>query len=338
MTSTEIDRPALQGWIGETLGRCGSLTLERIGGGQSNPTWFATTPQRRMVLRKQPAGDLLPGAHAIDREYRVLSALRPTAVPVPEPIAYCDDLSVIGTPFYLMERIDGRVFHDATLPGLCPDERRAIYLSMAETMARMHAVDPAKVGLADYGRPGGYFARQHRRWMGQWRAAEGFDIPQIDRLGAWLEARIPDDDGLVSIAHGDYRLGNLIYHPTEPRVVGVLDWELSTLGHPLADLGFCCMTWHTDPDEYGGIRGTDFAAIGIPERRAFVSHYQRHARPTPPLAAFHQAFALFRFAVIFVGIADRSRRGNAAGRDAERLAPLARSFAQRGLELAEPGT
>lgn len=335
--TTDIDQTSLQDWMRNQPNIGMPVKMERVSGGQSNPTWFVTTPQRRMVLRKQPPGKLLRGAHAIDREYRILSALHPTDVPVPEPIAYCEDRSVIGTPFYLMERIDGRVFHDATLPGLPAEERTAIYLSMAEMMARMHAVDPADVGLADYGRPGGYFARQHRRWMGQWQQAESFDIPEIDALGNWLEARIPDDDGVVSIAHGDYRLGNLIYHPTEPKVVGILDWELSTLGHPLADLGFCCMTWHTDPDEYGGIRGTNFVATGIPTRQAFVLHYHAHAKPTPALTTFHQAFALFRFAVIFVGIADRSQRGNAAGHDAERLAPLARSFAQRGLELAQVG-
>lgn len=329
----DLDLAALAAYLDRTLGAADAPQVEAIAGGQSNPTYFVTHGGRRMVLRRQPGGEILKGAHAIDREYRVQEAIRPTGVPVPAPIAYCADAGVLGTPFYLMERIEGRVFHDASLPGMTPEERRAIYVSMAETLARLHALRPEAIGLADYGRPGNYFARQVARWGRQWRESETSDIPEIDRLEAWLLANMPDDDGAVSIAHGDFRLGNLIFHPSEPRVVGILDWELSTLGHPLADLGFCCMPWRTAPDEYGGILGLDRAALGIPSREEFVAEYVRHAIPTPPLAPFHEAFALFRFAVIFVGIADRARQGNAANKDAGALAPLARAFARRGLEI-----
>jgi aminoglycoside phosphotransferase (APT) family kinase protein len=232
-----------------------------------------------------------------------------------------------------MERLEGRVFHDAALPGLEPDERRQIYLSMAETLARLHGVRPKEVGLGDYGRPTGYFERQYRRWLSQWQAAEGMEIPELDRLAGWLGDHLPEDDGQVAIVHGDYRIGNLIYHPSEPKVVGILDWELSTLGHPLADLGFCCMPWRTTPDEYGGIRGLGTDVEGIPSREDFVAHYIRHAISAAPLQPVHEAFALFRFAVIFVGIAERARQGNAAGSEAEKLAPLAGRFAARGLEL-----
>jgi aminoglycoside phosphotransferase (APT) family kinase protein len=214
-------------------------------------------------------------------------------------------------------------------------EREAIYLSMAETLARLDAVRPDAVGLGDYGRPGGYFERQLARWSGQWEASESVAIPALDALIDWLRAHMPEDDGAVSIAHGDFRLGNMMIHPTEPRVIAVLDWELSTLGHPLADLGFCVMPWHTGPDEYAGILGLDHAALGIPGEARFIERYYEVARPTPPLSRFHVAFALFRFAVIFVGIADRARAGNAASEEASALGPLAVRFAQRGLDVAE---
>ncbi|TDH36096.1 phosphotransferase family protein [Pseudohoeflea suaedae] len=330
--SAAIDTAAFAGWL--RANDLGDLeTIEAIAGGQSNPTFFLRAGGKAYVLRKKPGGPILKGAHAVDREYRVLTALSQTKVPVPEPVAFCDDTAVLGTEFYLMERLEGRVFHDASLPGLDPDERRAIYLSMAETLARLHAVRPDEVGLGDYGRPTGYFGRQYRRWLSQWQAAEGMDIPELDRLAAWLGDHLPEDDGQVAIVHGDYRIGNLIYHPTEPEVVGILDWELSTLGHPLADLGFCCMAWRTTPEEYGGIRGLGAEAEGIPSRKDFVAHYMGHAISAAPLAPVHEAFALFRFAVIFVGIAERARQGNAAGAEAERLAPLAGRFAARGLEL-----
>ena len=333
MTAADFDRSALDDYLARHFGS-GEAALERIGGGQSNPTYFVDNGGRRMVLRKQPSGPILRGAHAVDREFRVLSALADTGVPVPRPILFEADASVLGTPFYLMERVEGRVFHDAALPGLEPAERRAIYLAMAETLAALHALRPDAIGLGDYGRPGNYFERQLARWSKQWQESPQANIPDLDRLSDWLAENLPPDDGRVAIAHGDFRIGNLLYHPTESRVVAILDWELSTLGHPLADLGFCCMSWRTAPDEYGGILGLDRAALGIPDETTFVEHYFAHAAPTAPLKPFHVAFALFRFAVIFVGIADRAAAGSAARQNAAGLAPLAARFAARGLEAA----
>lgn len=336
MTRADFESAALASYLAARFGP-GELALERVGGGQSNPTYFVAFAGRRMVLRKQPSGPILRGAHAVDREFRVLSALADTNVPVPRPILFEPDPSTLGTPFYLMERVEGRVFHDAALPGLDPAERRAVYLAMAETLAALHSLQPEAIGLGDYGRPGNYFERQLARWSRQWKESPQEGIPDLDRLADWLASNLPPDDGRVAIAHGDFRVGNLLYHPTEPRVVAILDWELSTLGHPLADLGFCCMPWRTTPDEYGGILGLDWAGLGIPDEATFVRRYFGRAMPTAPLQPFHIAFALFRFAVIFVGIADRAAAGSAADENASRLAPLAARFAARGLEAAGIG-
>jgi aminoglycoside phosphotransferase (APT) family kinase protein len=333
---SDLDPDRLADYLRSHFPEAGAtLALERVGGGQSNPTWFVDWGGRRLVLRKKPPGLILKGAHAVEREFRVMQALRHTPVPVPEVLRLEEDPAILGTPFYLMERVEGRVFADCALPGIPPDERRAMYLSMAETLAKLHAVDPALVGLGDFGRPGNYFERQIGRWSKQYRASTGPAVPALDRLATWLPENLPPDDGDVAIAHGDFRLGNMLFHEREPRVVAVLDWELSTLGHPLADLGFCVMTWRTRPDEYGGILGLDREALGIPPQQAFVARYYAAARPTAPLLPFHVAFAFFRFAVIFVGISDRARAGNAAsGEEAANLAPLAARFAQRGLEAA----
>ncbi|MFN3615814.1 MAG: phosphotransferase family protein, partial [Rubrimonas sp.] len=311
--------------------------LRPIGGGQSNPTWALDWGGRALVLRKKPEGPILPGAHAVEREFRVLRALRDTDVPVPAALALEEDPAVLGSPFYVMERLPGRVFHDAAMPGLSPADRRAVWLDVARVMARMHAVRPEAVGLQDFGRPGDYFARQIARWSRQYHASPGPRIAALDELAAWLPANQPPDDGAVAIAHGDFRPGNLMIHPTEPRVIGVLDWELATLGHPLADLGFCMIAWRSAPDEYGGLLGTDWRAMGVPEEAEFEAAYRAHALPTAPLRPFHIAFALFRFAVIFVGIADRARAGNAASDQAARLGPLAERFAARGIEAIERG-
>ena len=335
MSGKEFNPERLQRFLQERLGLAGPMSLERVVGGQSNPTYFVTFADRRLVLRKRPAGPTLPSAHAIDREYRVLTALAGSDLPVPCTVLFHDGPEVVGTPFYIMERLDGRVFHDCALPGLVPAERRAIYLDMAATLARLHAIDPAEVGLGDYGRPGNYFERQIARWSRQWAESPARDIPALDLLATWLPAHLPPDDGRVTIAHGDFRLGNMIVHPTEPRIVGILDWELSTLGHPLADLGFCCMPWHTAPDEYAGILGLDRDSLGIPDEAEFVAHYLSHAKSTGSLQPFHIAFALFRFAVIFVGIADRVRAGTAASANAAEVSHLARNFAQRALDVAQ---
>ncbi|MGH1356247.1 MAG: phosphotransferase family protein [Thalassovita sp.] len=311
------------------------ITFDRISGGQSNPTYKVSLGDRHMILRKQPPSIVAKGAHAIDREYRVQEALGPTDVPVPQPVLFHDDAALIGTPFYLMEFLDGRVFETADIPGVSPEDRHAMYLSVAETMARMHAVRPDEVGLGDFGRPGGYFERQVRRWAGQLDNSTLDGLDELRELRKRIEATLPADDGSVSIAHGDFRVGNMMFHPTEPRVIAVLDWELSTIGHPLADLGFCCMPWSTSSDEYGGVRDLDRAALGIPTEDEFVAHYHQHLPSVGPLQPFHKAFALFRFAVIFVGIAERAMAGVASSDNAADLAPLARRFAIRALEVLD---
>lgn len=316
-------------------GRFGAanLSLERISGGQSNPTYFVGWGERQMVLRKQPNGPILRGAHAIDREHRVLEALAPTGVPVPVPLLYERDAEILGTPFYLMQRLQGRVFHDAALPGMDIAERHDIYMAMADVMAKLHAVDPSSVGLGDFGRPGNYFERQIARWTSQLEQSTGDVVPHLADVGKWLGERVPADDGRVAIAHGDYRLGNLIFHPDRAEVIGILDWELATLGHPLADLGYCCIPWHTTPDEYGGILGMQSATAGIPTQAEFTARYFAQSAAGGRLEPFHVVFSLFRFAVIFIGVVDRARAGNAAAADAAKLAPMAARLAVRAREI-----
>lgn len=316
------------------------MRLERIMGGQSNPTYFLGWGARDMVLRKQPAGPILAGAHAVDREFRVMAALHPLGVPVPRPLHFCADPQVIGTPFYLMERVAGRVFPDAALPQADPAERRALWTGLAQALAALHAVDPAAAGLADFGRPGDYYARQTARWTRQWQASGAGPIPDLDRLADWLAAHLPEPDDRVSIAHGDFRMGNVMFHPTEPRVVAILDWELATLGHPLADVAFAGLAWHTGPDEYGGLLGRDRAALGLPEEAGFVAAWRKALPGAPAPGPFHTAFALFRFAVIWAGIADRATAGTANDpATAARAARLARALAARGAAVidAAPG-
>jgi aminoglycoside phosphotransferase (APT) family kinase protein len=325
----EFAPAALESYLRQHIaGLQGAIRLERIAGGQSNPTYFVTFDNRRLVLRKQPPGKLLPSAHAVDREHRIMSALAPTGVPVPPTVLFCADANVIGTPFYVMERVDGRIFHDCKLPGVSKDERRAMYRAMAETLAALHAVDHAAAGLGDYGKPGNYFARQVSRWSKQWELSRTRDDENVERLISWLPEHIPADDA-TSIVHGDYRIGNIMFHPTEPRVVAVLDWELSTLGHPLADVAHTAIAWLTAAEEYGGLIGVDIDALGIPSLDAFVSDYNRVADAPRALSNFHKAFALFRWTIIFEGIAARVKAGNAAAENAADAGKLAAIFARR---------
>ena len=333
---TDFDPKALGGFLDDRFGAA-PLRIDRVAGGQSNPTYFVTHGDARMVLRKQPEGPILRGAHAVDREHRILAALGPTNVPVPCPILYHDDPTLLGTPFYLMERVDGRVFPDGALTGADPAERRALWMGLADAMAALHGVRPDAIGLGDYGRPGNYFERQINRWSSQWHESPHDPIPELDLLADWLSRNQPEDDDRVSIAHGDFRMGNVIFAPDKPKVAAILDWELSTLGHPLADLGYCCMAWHTSPDEYGGILGLDHAALGLPSEDAFIARYMARNPGMAPLTTFHKAFALFRFAVIWVGIADRVRTGTAAGSDTDKHAGLASKLAKRGIDLIEKG-
>jgi aminoglycoside phosphotransferase (APT) family kinase protein len=333
-SGAEFDSARLDAYLNSAIpGLRGPMRLTRVGGGQSNPTFFLDYPERRLVLRKRPSGATLPSAHAVDREFKVLHALAGTNVPVPEVVLFHADPDIVGTAFYIMERVDGRVFHDCALPDVTPAERRMMYFSVAQTLAGLHAVDPESVGLADFGKPGNYFARQTARWSRQWAESPSRPNAALDAVTEWLTQHLPPDDGRVAIAHGDFRIGNVMFHPSEPRVVAILDWELSTLGHPLADVGFCCLPWRTSPKEYGGLLGLDIATLGIPEQREFVAEYQRLAPNAGALQPFHLVFALFRFAVIFVGIADRARVGSAASDNAAEVGGLAINFAERALEL-----
>jgi len=313
-------------------GAAGAMTLESISGGQSNPTFFVSFDDRRLVLRKKPPGQLLPSAHAIDREYRIMGALEGSGVPVPKMVHYCSDPDVVGTPFYVMERLDGRVFSDCTLPGIEPGERRAMYFAMGETLARLHGIDWRAMQLEDYGKAGSYFQRQIARWTKQWDLARTKEIPELDWIAQWLANNIPEGD-LTRISHGDFRIGNLMFHPQEPRVVGVLDWELSTLGHPLADLAYSALVWRLKPDEYMGVREMDLDTLGIPTEHEYVRHYMRLAPETGELKPFHIAFALFRLAVIFEGIAVRSASGTATAVNAEKVGTLSTAFARRAAEV-----
>ena len=330
-----FDRARLAAFLARALGAKGEMQLEPISGGQSNPTYFVTFDDRRLVLRKQPDGPILPAAHAVDREYRVLAALAGSDVPVPPVLLFHAERDIVGTPFYIMERIEGRVFASTDLPGATPAERGPMFRAVAETLARLHDIDWRAVGLEGFGRPGNYFERQINRWTMQWERERFRDIPDLSRLAAWLAANIPDDD-TATLCHGDFRIGNLMFHPTEPRVVAVLDWELATIGHPLADLAFSALAWHSRPEEYGGLKGLDLAALGIPSEAEYLAHYYRSRRgPAPPMRPFHTAFALFRFAVIFEGIAARARRGTAAATNAASVGDLSLAFARLGAEIIE---
>lgn len=321
---------------GAIAGLEGPMRLEPISGGQSNPTFFVSFDNRSMVLRKKPDGVVLPSAHAVDREYRVMQALAASGVPVPEMLLYHEATDVVGTPFFVMQRLQGRVFPAYALPELAPAQRRAVYLEMAQTMARLHRVDWAAIGLSDYGRPGGYFNRQIARWTRQWQMSKTAENADVERLIAWLPAHIADE-GETRISHGDFRLGNLMFDPVEAKVVGVLDWELSTLGHPLADVAFNCIAYHTLPAEYGGIRGLDLDAMGIPGQEEYLQHYYHHSGRSDGVSAFHFAFALFRLSVIFEGIAARAASGNAVAENAAQVGALAKAFARRGVEFIEAG-
>jgi len=312
----------------------GPMQVNRIGGGQSNPTFFVSFDNRELVLRKQPASTLLPSAHAVDREFRVMQALSQTTVPVPQVVLFHAERDVVGTPFYIMEKLPGRVFSECALPHMTPHDRKAIYLGMAEAMAALHQVDWAAIGLSDYGREGSYFSRQLARWSRQWAMSKTRDDAAIELLIQWLGKNMPDETE-TTISHGDFRLGNLMFHPTEPRVVGILDWELSTLGHPLADVAFNCMAFRTLPEEYGGIRGLDLNALGIPLEADYLNHYYKCSGRKDGVTAFHFAFALFRMAVIFEGIAARAASGNAASSDAAQVGGLSAAFAARALEFVD---
>jgi len=333
----DLDPSTIENFLKKRIdGLEGPLQIVPIAGGQSNPTFVLVFRNRKLVLRKRPNGDLLPSAHAVDREYRVQKALMASGVPVPEVLLLHIEPDVVGTAFYVMDHVDGRVFHDCTLQDVPASDRKAMYQSAARTMAQLHAVDPAAAGLSDFGRPSGYFGRQIARWHRQWELSLPEPNRDIDRVAQWLTDNIPPETGRAAIAHGDFRIGNLMFHPTEPRVVAVLDWELATLGDPLADLAHCCaFTWHMSPAEYGGVMGIDLAANGLPSEVEFRDVYYGLSGAAARLQPFHIAFALFRNAVIFEGIAARARSGNAAAANAEAVGKLAGVLASRAAKAVD---
>jgi aminoglycoside phosphotransferase (APT) family kinase protein len=313
----------------------GRLTVRQFEGGQSNPTFQLEAGDDLYVLRKQPPGELLPSAHQVDREYRVMKALEGTGVPVPRMKCLCEDPGVIGTKFYVMEMVPGRVFAETLLPSLTPPERRAIYLDLARVLAKLHSVDPGAVGLADFGRPGNYYERQIGRWTKQYEASKTEQIDAMDKLMAWLPERIPEQ-GETVIVHGDYRLGNALIHPTEPRIVAVLDWELSTLGDGLADLGYICQDYHGDSYNDAGLTGVDLGALGIPTEDELVAEYCRHAGREPIANwPFYVIYNMFRSASIIQGVYKRGLDGNASSEKALEYKDAARIRSEQAWALVE---
>ena len=332
-----FDAEALRRHLNQALSIPGAIQISPVGGGQSNPTFFVTLGSRELVLRKRPTGPLLPSAHAIDREFRVQTALQGTEVPVPSVLLYHADPALIGTAFYVMDRIDGRIFHDSALPGAPREERAEMQRSLARVLASIHRIDIRTVGLGDFGKPRGFYERQLNRWTHQWRLSQTTPIPDVDRLCNWLHDHLPTDEP-ARLVHGDFRVGNMIFHPTEPRIIAVLDWELSTLGHPIADLAHSCIySWAMKPQEYGGIMGLDLPALGLLSQREFTQAYFDAIGTVPRLTGFDIAYALFRNAVIFQGIAARAAGGNANAANAAEVGALAKVFAARGLAIAEEG-
>jgi aminoglycoside phosphotransferase (APT) family kinase protein len=313
------------------------IVVEQFKGGQSNPTFRITAGDRRYALRRKPTGKLLPSAHAVDREYRVITALRDTFVPVARTYCLCEDESVIGTAFYVMDCVDGRVLWDPALPGFSREQRRATFLEMNRVIAALHQVDYAAIGLADYGKPGNYIERQVARWTKQYRASETETIDAMDRLIAWLPANIPPGEE-TSIVHGDYRLDNMIFHPTEPRIVAVLDWELSTLGHPLADFAYHCMNWQIPAGLFRGLGGLDLAGLGIPKVDEYVALYCKATGRDgidPDHWDFYVAYNLFRGGAILQGIMGRVKDGTAASKQALEAGRAAKPMAELAWQQVE---
>jgi aminoglycoside phosphotransferase (APT) family kinase protein len=329
-----FDVDALQAYLRPRLeGADDAMQVLQFQGGQSNPTFLLVCGGRRYVLRKKPPGKLLPSAHQVEREYRVMAALRDTPVPVPAAHLLCEDEAVIGTPFYVMDYVEGRIFADPQLADLEREQRRPVYAAMVETLAELHRVDWRAVGLADLGKPKDYLARQITRWTKQYQASCTDPLPAMESLIEWLPEHVPADDE-TSVVHGDFRLGNLILHPACSQVVAVLDWELCTLGHPLADLAYVCLPFHLS----GGLRDVEPAAAGLPDEAELLASYcARTGRSEIPDWTFFLAFSLFRAAAIAQGVYARGLAGNASSANALEVGKLARERAQAGWRLAQQG-
>jgi aminoglycoside phosphotransferase (APT) family kinase protein len=336
----QFDATALERYLAERLdGFSGPLRIERFKGGQSNPTYFVNAKSGRYVLRRKPPGKLLPSAHAIEREYRVTQALQIAGFPVAPPLILCEDASVIGTAFYLMEYVEGRIFWEPHAPGLSASERRHLYSSLNETISTLHMIDYVKLGLEDFGKPKGYVARQVKRWSEQYRASQTQTIEEMDRLIAWLP-RVAPEQPVPALIHGDFRLDNCIIHAAEPRVVAVLDWELSTIGDPIADFAYQLMQWHMPADAQGGgvgsLAGHLEDAPGLPSFEEYVAEYcERRGLQGLPDLGIYLAYNFFRLAAIFQGIAGRVRDGTATNphaqlmeRQVEPMAKMAWTFAR----------
>lgn len=334
-----FDVARLSAWLGQRIpGLESQLQIEQFKGGQSNPTYLLRSGERRFVMRRKPPGTLLPSAHAVDREFRVVQALAGTEVPVAHGHVLCEDPAVIGTPFYVMDYVEGRIFWDPTLPEVGKSERGALYDEMNRVIALLHRVDPAAVGLADYGKPGNYIARQVDRWTRQYRAAETQRIEAAERLMEWLPQHIPAQ-GETRIVHGDYRLDNVIFHPTEPRILAVLDWELSTLGDPLVDFAYHCMGRRMPAGANRGLGGVDLDALGIPSEVDYVRRYlERTGRSqgvSPADWTYYLVFNMFRLVGILQGIAARAEQGNASNATAVETGKRARPLAEQAWALAQ---
>ncbi len=333
----KFDEGALSDYMAKNVaGFEGPLSVKKFKGGQSNPTYLLTTPSKKYVLRRKPPGELLPSAHAVDREYKVMTALHAEGFPAPKTYALCDDREVIGTEFFIMDFVDGRIFWNGGLPDVEPEERRPLYFALTDTLADLHMVDIEKAGLTDFGKAGNYFERQIGRWSKQYKAAETDPIEEMDKLIAWLPTAIPTDDA-VSIVHGDYRFDNTIMHPTKAETLAVLDWELSTIGHPLADFTYFLMAWHFPQEVRGGLAGLDLAALQIPSLEEIVERYcQKTGRTHIDALEFCLAYNMFRLAAIAQGVYARALQGNASseqgikmGEQIKPLAALAWVYAQK---------
>ena len=327
----EFDVARLEIYLRDTIPAYeGPLTVRKFDGGQSNFTYLLTTPKRKYVLRRKPPGKLLKSAHAVDREFRIMKALGQIDFPVPEVFELCVDESVVGTMFYVMSHVEGRVFFDCAMPDLTPEQRNAICDSVIGTLASLHKVDYGKIGLEDFGRPGNYFARQITRWLAQYDASKTEDIPEMENLMVWLPANVPDDQGLMCITHGDFSFHNMLIHPTQPKVVAVLDWELSTIGHPMGDLMYHASEWYRPlgVDPRGSLKGKDLAALGIPSLEDYIRRYaEQTGFHVPDNLGFYKAYNLFRQAAIIQGITGRVRDGTANSSDAVEMAACVRPLA-----------
>jgi len=315
----KLDLDALGAWMTANVpGYAGPLTYAKFAGGQSNPTYRLDTPDRAYVLRRKPFGPILPSAHAVDREYRVIAGLHPTGFPVPRPYGLCEDAAVIGSAFYVMEMVEGRTIWDGAMPGATPPERTAHYEAMVDTLAALHNTDYAAAGLGDYGKPGNYFERQVGRWTKQYRAAETEQMESVERLIEWLPRTLPEQTR-TSIVHGDYRIDNMIFAPSEPKVIAVLDWELSTLGDPLADFSYLLMSWVTEPEGRSGVLGMTGPETGIPTIEQVVERYcAATGRDGVPDLNWYFAYNLFRLTGIVQGIKKRIVDGTASSAQAEK--------------------